>query len=54
VVEAQADDTRIRLVVEGPAGPALQAAAGLEVLRIVTHETDLEDVFLSYYQEQPA
>jgi ABC-2 type transport system ATP-binding protein len=53
VVEAQADDTRIRLVVEGPVGPALQAAAGLEVQRIVTHEADLEDVFLSYYQEQP-
>jgi ABC-2 type transport system ATP-binding protein len=54
VVEAQADDTRIRLVVEGPVGPALQAAAGLEVQRIVTHEADLEDVFLSYYQDQPA
>jgi ABC-2 type transport system ATP-binding protein len=54
VVEAQADDTRIRLVVEGPVGPALQAAAGLEVQRIVTHEADLEDVFLSYYHEQPA
>jgi hypothetical protein len=24
------------------------------VQRIVTHEADLEDVFLSYYQEQPA
>jgi ABC-2 type transport system ATP-binding protein len=54
VVEAQTDDTRIRLVVEGPVGPALEAAAGLEVQRIVTHEADLEDVFLSYYQEQPA
>jgi ABC-2 type transport system ATP-binding protein len=54
VVEAQTDDTRIRLVVEGPVGPLLQAAAGLEVQRIVTHEADLEDVFLSYYQEQPA
>jgi ABC-2 type transport system ATP-binding protein len=54
VVEAQADDTCIRLVVEGPVGPALEAAAGLEVQRIVTHEADLEDVFLSYYQEQPA
>ncbi|HEV3505408.1 MAG TPA: ABC transporter ATP-binding protein [Actinomycetes bacterium] len=54
VVEAKADDTRIRLVVEGPMGPTLRAAAGLEVQRIVTHEVDLEDVFLSYYQEQPA
>ncbi|HEV3497015.1 MAG TPA: ABC transporter ATP-binding protein [Actinomycetes bacterium] len=54
VVEAKADDTRIRLVVEGPMGPTLRAAAGLEVQRIVTHEADLEDVFLSYYQEQPA
>jgi ABC-2 type transport system ATP-binding protein len=54
VVEVQADDTRIRLVVEGTVGPTLQAAAGLEVQRIVIHEADLEDVFLSYYQEQPA
>jgi ABC-2 type transport system ATP-binding protein len=54
VVEAQTEDTRIRLVVEGPVGPLLTAAAGLEVQRIVTHEADLEDVFLSYYQEQPA
>jgi ABC-2 type transport system ATP-binding protein len=54
VVEAQADDTRIRRVVEGTVGPTLQAAAGLEVQGIVTHEADLEDVFLSYYQEQPA
>jgi ABC-2 type transport system ATP-binding protein len=54
VVEAKADGTHVRLVVEGPVGPALQAAAGLEVQRIVTHEADLEDVFLSYYQEQPA
>jgi ABC-2 type transport system ATP-binding protein len=54
VVEAQTDDTRIRLLVEGPVGPLLTAAAGLEVQRIVTHEADLEDVFLSYYQEQPA
>jgi ABC-2 type transport system ATP-binding protein len=54
VAEAQTEDTRIRLLVEGPVGPLLAAAAGLEVQRIVTHEADLEDVFLSYYQEQPA
>jgi hypothetical protein len=28
----------------------VKVAAGLEVLRIVSHETDLEDVFLRYYE----
>jgi beta-exotoxin I transport system ATP-binding protein len=54
VVEAKVDGPVVHLVVEGPVGPVLRAAAELDVLRIVTHQTDLEDVFLSYYQEQPA
>jgi ABC-2 type transport system ATP-binding protein len=40
----------VRLVVEGSVDGVIKAAAGLEVLRIVSHETDLEDVFLRYYE----
>jgi ABC-2 type transport system ATP-binding protein len=50
VVEARAEDSVLHLVVEGPVREVLRVAAGLDVLRIVTHEADLEDVFLSYYQ----
>lgn len=32
----------------------LKAAARLTVQAITTHEADLEDVFLTYYQEQEA
>ncbi|MFI0350138.1 ABC transporter ATP-binding protein [Actinomadura sp. 9N407] len=42
--------TLLRLVVEGSAAAAISAAAPLEVLRVVTHEADLEEVFLRYYQ----
>jgi ABC-2 type transport system ATP-binding protein len=53
VVEAAADGATLRLVVEGSVDPVIKAAAGHEVLRIVTHDTDLEDVFLSYYRDGP-
>ena len=29
----------------------LKVAADLDVIRIVSHHTDLEEVFLSYYQQ---
>ncbi|MGW5153698.1 hypothetical protein [Rhodococcus koreensis] len=43
----------IRLVVEGDVDAVLKTAATLPVRRIVTHDTDLEDVFLDYYRNQP-
>jgi ABC-2 type transport system ATP-binding protein len=49
VVEAIGDGDLVTVVVEGSVDPVIKAAAHLEVLRIVTHEADLEDVFLSYY-----
>ena len=52
VVEASASDSVVQLVVEGPVQGVLRAAATLPVVRIVTHESDLEDVFLGYYQDQ--
>jgi ABC-2 type transport system ATP-binding protein len=50
VVSAEAVDGVIRVVVEGSVERVVRAAAALEVHRLVTHDTDLEDVFLRYYQ----
>ena len=50
VTEASAEAGVVLLVVEGSVDGVVKVAAGLEVLRIVSHETDLEDVFLRYYQ----
>ncbi len=49
VVEVSASAGVVHVVVEGSADGALKAAAALEVVRIVSHESDLEDVFLRYY-----
>ncbi|MGH8972817.1 MAG: ATP-binding cassette domain-containing protein [Acidimicrobiia bacterium] len=54
VVSAEAHDGVIQVVVEGSVDRVLKAAARLDVHRIVTHETDLEDVFLGYYQGEQA
>lgn len=53
VVEASADAGVVSLVVEGSVSRVIKAAAELEVQRIVTHDADLEDVFLRYYQDAP-
>jgi ABC-2 type transport system ATP-binding protein len=50
VVEASATDSVVHLVVEGTIEGVVKAAASLPVVRIVTHDTDLEDVFLAYYR----
>jgi ABC-2 type transport system ATP-binding protein len=52
VVDVDAADGTIHLVVAGSADQVIKAAARLEVVRIVSHDADLEDVFLRYYQEQ--
>ncbi len=54
VVDVDVTDGTIHLVVAGSADQVIKAAARLEVVRVVTHDADLEDVFLRYYQEQPA
>ena len=51
VVDVDGSDGLVRLVVEGSVDGALKAAAHLSVDRIVTHEADLEEVFLEYYRE---
>jgi ABC-2 type transport system ATP-binding protein len=52
---AEASSTRgvIHLVVEGEVDRVIKAAAKLPVRRIITHETDLEDVFLEFYKDEP-
>jgi ABC-2 type transport system ATP-binding protein len=54
IADATAADATIHLVVEGSVDPVLKAAARLTVHAIATQEADLEDVFLSYYQEEAA
>jgi ABC-2 type transport system ATP-binding protein len=51
VVELSADDRTVHLVVEGSVDRVVKAAAAFEVDRVVTHEGDLEDAFLRFYQE---
>ena len=51
VVEAQAVGSTLRLVVEGDVDAVVKVAAASEVLRIVSHDADLSDVFLAYYQD---
>jgi ABC-2 type transport system ATP-binding protein len=39
----------LRLVIEGSAERVIRAAAPLGVKRVVSHDENLEDVFLTYY-----
>jgi ABC-2 type transport system ATP-binding protein len=50
VVEASASPGVVHLVVEGSVDGVIKVAAGMELVRIVSHEADLEDVFLRYYE----
>jgi ABC-2 type transport system ATP-binding protein len=49
VVSVRADGTTLHLVVEGSMDAVVKRAATLPVVRLVTHEADLEEVFLGYY-----
>lgn len=49
VVDAQVVDETARFTVEGSLDPLLKSLDAYEVVDIVSHETDLEDAFLSYY-----
>ena len=54
VVEADAVEGVVHLAVEGSVDALVKEAARLEVVRIVTHDADLEDTFLAYYREDEA
>lgn len=51
VIHAEVTDDVARLTIEGTLGPVLKALAGYEVVDILSHESDLEETFLSYYGE---
>jgi ABC-2 type transport system ATP-binding protein len=52
VVETRRGGNIISVVVEGSVDAVIKAAATLNVRRIVTHESDLEDVFLEFYKDE--
>ena len=51
VVSSITESRVVQLVVEGSVDAALKAAAQLTVVRVVTLDTDLEDIFLAYYRD---
>jgi ABC-2 type transport system ATP-binding protein len=51
VRDLEVSDHTVRLSVEGSTARLLEVAAPCHVDRIVTHEADLEEIFLGYYQE---
>lgn len=54
VVEAEVAEGVVHLAVEGSVDALVKEAARHEVVRIVTHDADLEDTFLAYYREDEA
>ncbi len=51
VLDVRMDDDTAHVSVEGTMEQLLRVAAPYGIRNIVTHEVDLEDVFLGYYQE---
>ena len=45
------EDSVVRCTIMGKPDALIKAAARYEVVKVVSHETNLEDVFLSYYGE---
>jgi len=52
VREAVADGSTVHLVIEGSVADLLEAAAPQRVARVVTHEPDLEEIFVTYYERE--
>jgi ABC-2 type transport system ATP-binding protein len=54
VLEARSEDggAVVTVTVEGSVDPVIKAAAGHEVVNLVTHEGDLEEAFLAYYESE--
>ncbi|MGD9695914.1 MAG: ABC transporter ATP-binding protein [Thermoleophilia bacterium] len=50
-VEVEGD--AVRLTVDGPIDPVVKAAAAFETLDVVSHEADLEAIFLGLYHDGP-
>jgi ABC-2 type transport system ATP-binding protein len=52
VREVQVDGDLLRCLVEGGADALVKAAAQFPVVSLLSHEPDLEEVFLTYYQSK--
>ncbi len=50
---ANGDSTIISLQVEGPIDDVIKAAAQYRMMNIVSHDGDLEEIFLRYYRRPP-
>lgn len=53
-VDSQDGGSVIILTVEGSVDPVIKAAARHELISLVSHEGDLEEAFLTYYQHEVA
>lgn len=51
VREARADGRTVHVLVEGSTADLFKVASPFGVEQVVTHEPDLEEVFLSYYRQ---
>ena len=52
VRESSREGTELRLVAEGGLDPLVKVLARYEVVDLVSHEPDLEEVFLAYYGQE--
>ena len=52
VRKAIADGPTVHLVVEGSVADLIEVAAPHRVARVVTHEPDLEEIFVTYYERE--
>jgi ABC-2 type transport system ATP-binding protein len=50
VVEVAVSDAVVRCAVQGSVDALIKAAASYELVNLVSHEPDLEEIFLSYYR----
>ena len=53
VEDVKADGHRLSFRIKGSFEPVLDALAGRRVLALTSHEPSLEEVFLTYYEDQP-
>jgi ABC-2 type transport system ATP-binding protein len=54
VENVQVEGGRLTCTVRGSFEPFMKALAAADVVNFVSHEPSLEDVFLTYYREEPA
>ena len=52
MVEVVVADGVVRCAVEGSVDALIKAAAGHELVNLVSHEPDLEEIFLAYYRRR--